>query len=80
MLHYACSFHTGGLTDADPTVQACWDADRLDLGRVYITPDPRYLCTPVAKRTDTIQWADERACQNQITPAAKQWIGWWPGH
>ena len=24
------------LTEADTTVQACWDADRLDLGRVHV--------------------------------------------
>ena len=33
------------------TVQTCWDADRLDLGRVGITPDPRYLGTEVGQET-----------------------------
>lgn len=26
LLHEACRLHTNGLTEADPTVQACWDA------------------------------------------------------
>ena len=36
LLAYACRHHSGGMIDADITVQACWDADRLDLGRVGI--------------------------------------------
>ncbi|MCY2989975.1 MAG: hypothetical protein NTY19_19200, partial [Planctomycetota bacterium] len=41
LLYQACADHTDGLTEADITVQCCWDADRLDLGRVRMTPDPR---------------------------------------
>ena len=43
------------------TIQTCWDADRLDLGRVGITPDPSWLCTEAAKRPEVIAWADGRA-------------------
>ncbi len=39
--------HSNGAVDADPTVQTCWDADRLDLGRVGIKPAARYM-SPVA--------------------------------
>lgn len=31
------------------TIQACWDADRLDLGRIGITPDRNQLGTTAAK-------------------------------
>jgi uncharacterized protein len=34
LLYEACAGHTDGLTDANITMQTCWDADRLDLGRV----------------------------------------------
>ena len=44
-LRYACFEHTNGLVSADPTVGACWDADRLDLPRVWIEPDPALLST-----------------------------------
>lgn len=57
LLLYACARHTDGLTEADITVQTCWDADRLDLGRVGIRPSPKYLCTPAAKDSDRIEKA-----------------------
>ena len=62
LLRYACEFHTDGLIKADVTVQTCWDADRLDLGRIGITPDPRRLCTSAAKQPATIEWA---VCQSR---------------
>ena len=34
LFYEACELHTNGLTDSTPTVQTCWDADRLDLPRV----------------------------------------------
>lgn len=43
------------------TIQTCWDSDRLDLGRVGITPHPSKLCTEVVKTKKMIQWADGRA-------------------
>jgi len=61
LLTYACRYHSDGLTDADITVQTCWDADRLDLGRVGIRPHPRYLCTPAARDTKLIAWAWQRS-------------------
>lgn len=57
LLYYACSHHTGGGPEADITVQTCWDADRLDLGRVGIRPDPALLCTAPAKSREMLQWA-----------------------
>ena len=57
LLRFACEFHTNGLTEADTTVQTCWDADRLDLGRIGIRPDPRRLCTNAAKEASMIEWA-----------------------
>ena len=33
----------------DPTIDACFDADRLDLGRVGIIPDPGRLATEKGK-------------------------------
>ncbi len=61
LLLRACSGHTHERTHPDITIQTCWDADRLDLGRVGITPHPSRLCTEVARRPKTIRWANGRA-------------------
>jgi uncharacterized protein len=61
LLHKACHGHTHERTHPDVTIQTCWDSDRLDLGRVGITPHPSRLCTEVAKRPEVIKWADGRA-------------------
>jgi uncharacterized protein len=45
----ACAGHNGGQTSDDPTIGVCWDADRLDLVRVGITPDLDLLSTDAAK-------------------------------
>jgi uncharacterized protein len=60
LLYEACARHTDGLTEGDVTIQTCWDADRLDLGRVRIPPNPQRLCTAAAKRPDILKWADGR--------------------
>lgn len=41
--------HADGLTDDDPTIGTCWDADRLHLPRVHVQPDPALLSTSVAR-------------------------------
>jgi uncharacterized protein len=64
LLHEACSLHTDGLTVDDPTLSACWDADRMDLGRVGITPQPNRLCTDAAR--DLLGWAHDRATRGHV--------------
>ena len=50
LLMEACGGHTDIVHHPDPTIGTCWDADRLDLPRVGITPDPAYLNTARAKQ------------------------------
>jgi len=50
MLIQACKGHTHGRNTSCVTVATCWDADRLDIGRVGITPDSSYLVSDEAKR------------------------------
>src|SRR5829696_5992164 len=49
LLQHACHEHTNGFVSTEPTLGACWDADRLDLPRVAITPDPALLSTERAR-------------------------------
>ena len=43
LLCLACDTHHLGAMSEDPTVGVCYDADRLDLGRVGILPDAKYM-------------------------------------
>jgi uncharacterized protein len=49
-LHYAFTWHTFGRVSDDPTVGACWDADRLDIWRAGYTPHAKYLSTARARQ------------------------------
>ena len=64
-LVFACEYHSDGLREASVTVQTCWDADRLDLGRVGIKPEARYLCTLDAQEQTMIEWAFLRSRQTR---------------
>jgi uncharacterized protein len=49
LLHYACTWHTDIQHHDDPTIGTCWDADRLDIGRIGINPDPKFMSTDFAR-------------------------------
>jgi uncharacterized protein len=57
LLGFACEEHTNGGVGRDATVGVCWDADRLNLWRVGIRPDPRLLSTEAARNGGRIVWA-----------------------
>ena len=59
LLIAAIEGHTFQHDHEDVTVRTCWDADRLDLARVGITPDPARLCTSAARNPDTIICASD---------------------
>jgi len=59
LLEAACIFHTEAKYHADPTIGTCWDADRLDLVRVGIHPNPEYMNTPMGRHLAN-QTTDER--------------------
>lgn len=49
LLEYACIWHTNQQFTNDVTIGTCWDADRLDLGRVGIIPQEDYMSTAFGK-------------------------------
>jgi uncharacterized protein len=61
LLVAACEGHSEGSTQGDITVCTCWDADRLDLGRVHIMPRAERLCTEAARDPAVIEWAYKRS-------------------
>ena len=54
--YYACEWHTDQIKTDDITIAACWDADRLDIGRVGFILDPQYMnskpAQEIVKRDD----------------------------
>lgn len=61
LLIRACRDHSCGLLVSDPTVQTCWDADRLDLGRVGVKPRKDLLGTEAAQQSSMIEFAYRRS-------------------
>ena len=67
LLFVACVGHMDRPTDDDVTVQTCWDADRLDLGRVGAEIDPLWLGeATVDEHAEIMEWADRRAKAHAI--------------
>lgn len=56
LLQKACRLHTTVPRTGNPTIDACFDSDRLDLWRVGTTPNPNKLATEkgkeIARNTD----------------------------
>ena len=65
-LYFACAWHTDSKHHDDPTIGACWDADRLDLGRVGLIPDPEFMSTECGR---------EAANVGSIAMMVKDWAG-----
>lgn len=61
LLFKACLYHSGGMTEADLKVQACWDVDRLNVSRMDMRSIERYICNLYAKRFDVIDQAYRRS-------------------
>ena len=62
LLFVACAGHIIHPVDDDPTVQTCWDADRLDLSRVGTRISPFWLGEATVEECSHImEWADRRA-------------------
>lgn len=75
LLVTACVHHTAGRTEGNVTVQTCWDADRLDLWRVFIIPEASLLCTTAARDDVMQEWARARSLSEHIPPFVREeWL------
>ena len=53
LLKEACRLHSVRYKTGNPTIDACFDADRLDLGRIGIIPDPDRMATEKGRQIAT---------------------------
>lgn len=60
-LAYALEHHDRGETHDNPTIAACWDADRLTISRVGIPVERKYLSTPYVRQNvdECVQTAEK---------------------
>ena len=61
LLMEACRYHSVGRLDRNVTIQTCWDADRLDLGRVGTVPRTAFLGSELARDQNFIEMAVMRS-------------------
>jgi uncharacterized protein len=54
LLMTAMHGHTTGRWSSDPTIGLCWDADRLNLWRIGVTPRAEFLSTAAARKPERI--------------------------
>ena len=66
LLARAVEVHSDGHVTDEPTTAVCWDADRLHLPRVGITPDPARFSTGLAR---TEEWATRAARLREQPPS-----------
>jgi uncharacterized protein len=62
----ACADHERGRTTPDPTIGACWDADRLDLARLGRRPIGRLLSTAAARDPEIQAGAWQRGVAGRV--------------
>lgn len=60
----AIEHHSSGKVHEHATIQTCWDADRLDLGRVGIKPSAKFMLQEAVKHIDeAYRWNREHRIQ-----------------
>ena len=68
-LYHACKFHTKEPRSGDATIDTCYDADRLDLGRVGLKLDPKKMATAFGARIA------QRSLEEDIKPEdMREWL------
>lgn len=66
LLHYACSNHNKADISHDPTIGACYDADRLELIRCGIIPDPKLMNTPLGVTIASKMQKTKEVCEQYL--------------
>ncbi|MCF0225514.1 MAG: hypothetical protein HUK20_14700 [Fibrobacter sp.] len=68
-LYHACKNHTSERSSGDPTIDTCYDADRLDLGRVEIAPQEDKMASPAGKNLVRMSKKQKISCDEM-----REWL------
>lgn len=71
----ACEIHSHPVKSSDPTIACCIDADKLDLRRVRITPDSKYMSLKESCEADLMASSNKRANEWFWDSALEEQIG-----
>ncbi len=72
LLTLAMEGHSDGDLHLNPTIQTCWDADRLDLGRVGIKPAGEFLsATAVSHIEMAYEWSVSGVKPEKLLPSSR---------
>lgn len=74
LLVRACAGHTTAWRSKDPSLATCWDADRLDIGRVGAVVNPMFLSTAAARDPGVMTWAQQRAVYGHVPDFALDYL------
>ena len=68
LLYYASQYHAKQRTTEDKTIGTCWDADRLDIGRVFMKPSIYYMNSLEAKQIiEKSEWKSLYKAEKRVT-------------
>jgi uncharacterized protein len=72
LLTLAMEGHSNGDLHLNPTIQTCWDADRLDLGRVGIKPSGEFLSATAESHIEVAyEWSVSGVKPVNILPSSR---------
>ena len=72
LLTLAMEGHSDGDLHLNPTIQTCWDADRLDLGRVGIKPSGEFLSATAESHIEmAYEWSVSGVKPEKLLPSSR---------
>ena len=72
LLTLAMEGHSNGDLHLNPTIQTCWDADRLDLGRVGIKPAGEFLSATAESHIEmAYEWSVSGVKPEKLLPSSR---------
>jgi uncharacterized protein len=73
VLYKACKYHSLQINCSNKTIQACWDSDRLDIGRCKVLLNLDYIATHCFENDCHYKMAYQRGFNHEKNPEYFKW-------